>query len=72
MSKFKQFAGISAIEYITQLRIKKACEMLLETDCTSAQAAFDSGFRNLSNFNRQFRKIMGCSPNKYRKTEHSL
>lgn len=72
MSKFKQFAGISAIEYITQLRIKKACEMLLETDCTSAQAAFDCGFRNLSNFNRQFRKIMGCSPNKYRKTEHSL
>lgn len=72
MSKFKQFSGISAIEYITQLRIKKACEMLLETDCTSAQAAFDCGFRNLSNFNRQFRKIMGCSPNKYRNTDRGI
>ncbi|MFQ9414586.1 MAG: helix-turn-helix domain-containing protein [Ruminococcus sp.] len=31
------------------------------------EIAFDCGFRNLSNFNRQFRKITGNAPTEYRK-----
>lgn len=67
MHCFKQIAGIGAIEYIMQLRIKAVRELLLNTDKTVADIAFECGFRNLSNFNRQFRNITGCTPGEYRK-----
>lgn len=68
MRRFKETAGVGAIEYLSQLRIKKACEILLKTDKTVVESAFECGFRNLSNFNRQFRKFVGCTPNEYRQT----
>lgn len=67
MSLFRQAAGVGAIEYLTQVRIKNACVLLKDTYKTVAETAFECGFRNLSNFNRQFRKIVGCTPNEYRK-----
>lgn len=67
MRQFKDASGVSAIEYLSQLRIKKACEMLCETGKTAAESAFECGFRNISNFNRQFRKIVGCTPKEYQK-----
>lgn len=67
MRRFKEAAGVGTIEYLSQLRIKKACEILSETDKTAAETAFECGFRNLSNFNRRFRKTVGCTPKEYRK-----
>jgi len=67
MEQFKHLAGMSAIAYVNQLRIRRICELLRTTTLTISQIAFDSGFRNLSNFNRQFRRMMGCTPQEYRK-----
>lgn len=67
MGVFKRSAGVSAVEYINQLRIKEACEMLRSSEKTIAETAYECGFRNLSNFNKQFRRIVGCAPNEYRK-----
>lgn len=67
MALFKKSAGISAIEYINQMRIRSACEILRSTEKTIAEAAYECGFRNLSNFNKQFRRIAGCTPNEYRR-----
>lgn len=67
MRLFKETAGVSAIEYLSQIRIKSACEILSVTNKTAAETALECGFGNLSNFNRQFRNIMGCSPKEYRK-----
>ncbi|MBQ9135569.1 MAG: helix-turn-helix transcriptional regulator [Lachnospiraceae bacterium] len=68
MDRFKQAAGVGAVEYLIQLRIKKACELLVNTEKTTAEIAFECGFRNLSNYNRQFKRIVGCTPNEYRRT----
>lgn len=68
MRRFKETAGVGAIEYLSQLRIKRVCEILAETDKTASEAAFECGFKNISNFNRQFRKAVGCTPKDYRKT----
>lgn len=65
MAKFRQTAGIGAIGYLNKLRIKKVCELLEEGDMNISQAALECGFRNLSNFNRQFRSVMGLSPAEY-------
>lgn len=67
MSCFKQNFGLGAIEYLNQVRIKAACELLRDTDQGISAIAYDTGFRNLSNFNRQFRNKVGCSPQTYRK-----
>lgn len=67
MNLFRLMTGMGAIEYLNHFRIKAVCEMLLDTDCSIADAAFSCGFRNLSNFNRQFRKMVGISPAQYRK-----
>lgn len=67
MNRFRQSAGVSAVEYITQFRIRAACSALTESTKTVSEISFECGFRNLSNFNRQFRRLMGCTPNEYRK-----
>ena len=67
MSRFRQSAGVSAVEYITQYRIRVACSVLTESSKTVSEISFECGFRNLSNFNRQFKRLMGCTPNEYRK-----
>lgn len=67
MQLFKQKAGIGAAEYLNKLRIKRVCELLQTEDMNIADIAFECGFRNLSNFNRQFRKLLGCSPLEYKK-----
>ncbi|MGN0316023.1 MAG: helix-turn-helix domain-containing protein [Fusicatenibacter sp.] len=68
MYRFKQTFGIGAMEYLNQLRIKTACDLLLDSEETAARIAFESGFRNLANFNRHFKKSVGCTPTEYRKT----
>lgn len=67
MSRFRQAAGVSAVEYVTQYRIRAACSALIESGKTVSEISFECGFRNLSNFNRQFKRLMGCTPNEYRK-----
>ena len=67
MSCFKKAVGIGAIEHLTHLRINAACDALSSTPKMISDIAFSCGYDNLSNFNRQFKKIAGCSPNEYRK-----
>lgn len=71
MSCFKRITGTSIVTYITQIRIRNACEMLLNSNKQVVQIALECGFNNLSNFNRQFKKHAGCSPSKYRSTYSS-
>lgn len=70
MERFRETAGVSVMEYIIRLRVQKACELLTTTEKTAAETAFECGFCNLSNYNRQFKRIMGITPNAYRKGEN--
>jgi transcriptional regulator GlxA family with amidase domain len=63
---FRKKVGMSCIDYVIAQRISLACRHLLETDQTIATVAFLVGFNNLSNFNRQFRRLKGVSPKTYR------
>lgn len=66
MSCFRKAAGVGAIEYLTQYRIRMACELLISTDRNISEIALDCGFQNLSNFNRLFRHSVGLTPSGYR------
>lgn len=67
MAQFKQYMGMSAMAYVNQIRIQNVCRMLALTDQNLLNIAEACGFHNLSNFNEQFRKQMGCTPSEYRK-----
>ncbi len=65
---FKTHTRKSYIEYLTEIRIAYACELLREGNHDVTRASFASGFNNLSNFNRQFKKVMNVTPKEYRQT----
>ena len=67
----KKAVGMGAIEHLTHLRINAACDALSDTSKIISEIAFSCGYSNLSNFNRQFKQIMGCSPKEYRKRKAS-
>jgi AraC-like DNA-binding protein len=64
---FKKRTRKSIVQFTNELRISHACRLLLDPSRGIAQAAYESGFNNISNFNRQFREIKAMSPNEFRK-----
>lgn len=63
---FKERNKISIIQYIQQLKIKKAKEMLRNTDKSIMEIAESLGFQDSNYFTAVFKKSMGISPRKYR------
>lgn len=62
---FKEKTGKSLSEYVNDLRISYACRLILEGKLSISQISFESGFNNLSNFNRTFKKNTGFTPTRY-------
>lgn len=63
---FKLHTRKSYIRFLNEVRISAACKLLKESPLNISQICFEIGFQNLSNFNRQFKKIMGYTPSQYR------
>ncbi|MDT8719252.1 helix-turn-helix transcriptional regulator [Clostridium sp. 19966] len=64
---FKEVMNMPPIAYIIRYRILKSCSLLNETDWKISDIARNIGFNNISYFNREFIKAIGCSPSQYRK-----
>lgn len=64
---FKREVGKTFVSYVNEWRIGLATRSLIETDVPITAIAVDSGFDNLSHFNRQFRRITGLTPSAYRR-----
>ena len=64
---FKKRTNKTYFQFLSELRIEHASKLLLsETNYSISERAFESGFKNISNFNRQFKTIKNCSPSKYK------
>jgi AraC-like DNA-binding protein len=63
---FKAYTEHTVSDFITEVRIKKAADKLLNTNETVKGIAYECGFSTLTNFNRHFKKFMGCTPTELR------
>ena len=63
---FRSNMGKTIFEYLNQLKVELACKLLMDKDLSIFEVCLDSGFNNLSHFNKQFKKIHGLPPSEYR------
>ena len=66
--KFKSVTGFGFNEYLNNVRTKIAINMLLNTRHSITQIAMYCGYQDPNYFGDVFRRIVGISPSKYRKT----
>ncbi len=64
---FKSRTNKNFSDFLTQVRIAHACKLLVEDKMGIGDICYESGFNNLSNFNRMFKAVMKITPSKYQK-----
>ena len=67
LGAFRRHAGMSFAQYVSSLRIKTACDLLMAGDRQITEICYMTGFNNVSNFNRQFLARKGMPPSEYRR-----
>ena len=63
---FKTLTGKTYLEYVHELRIKKAMDLLAHSQNKIADICFLSGFNSINHFDRIFKSMVGLSPSQYR------
>jgi AraC-like DNA-binding protein len=65
---FKKNTSKRFSDYLNEIRVAHCCSMLKDKSdiFTIAQIGYDSGFENLSNFNRIFKRVTGLTPSEYK------
>ncbi len=69
---FRKSTGTTVIAYVNRIRIGHACSLLIETNLPVIDVSAESGFRTLSHFNRQFKRIKGTTPMRFRQKKQGL
>lgn len=64
---FKEKSGKTFMEYILELRVGYACQLLLSNSMDISQLSMECGFNTISHFNRIFKRITNLTPSEYRK-----
>ena len=65
---FKQYTGLTYLEYLTRYRIDKAKQRLETTDQTEIEIALDAGFSGVKQMSGAFKKYLGMTPSQFRKS----
>lgn len=63
---FKEHTGKTFSRFLNELRIQHACNLLLHPDKTISEVCYESGYNNLTNFNKFFKEIVKQTPSSYR------
>lgn len=68
---FRRNVGYSFSEYLMKIRLNRACHLLRTTKMKVSEVGFESGFSNLSNFNRLFVRQNRMTPREFRRSIRS-
>ena len=64
---FSMFTSVTPMQYVINIRLDRASKLLLETNKKLLNISMETGFNNLSYFNRAFKSHFSCTPSQYRK-----
>ncbi|WP_112370733.1 hybrid sensor histidine kinase/response regulator transcription factor [Sinomicrobium soli] len=67
--KLKSLTGQSTSEFIRTIKLKRAAQLMEQTQMTIAEIAFDLGFNDMKNFRTSFQKQFNKLPSEYRNTK---
>lgn len=68
---FRRATGNTFTDFVNQVRVNRACQLLMETDRQVTRICYEVGFNNVANFNRRFREVKGMTPSEFRhQAEH--
>lgn len=63
--RVKAVSGLSINAFIRLVRLQKAAEILVSTNCNTTEAALLTGFNGVKYFRQQFQKVYGMFPSEY-------
>jgi AraC-like DNA-binding protein len=64
-ASFKKTYRMPFKDYLLNIRVGYACKLLTDKSQNISGIAYDSGFGNISNFNRQFKRIKAITPSQF-------
>ena len=64
---FEEIIGMTPVEYLNQVRIRKACDLIKKTGYSMEEISVKVGFSTTSTFNRNFKRVTGTSPYQWKK-----
>ena len=67
--EFKQSLGVTPHHYLTQKRVERAQEMLVQTELSLSEIAYATGFSDQSHLARHFRHMLGTTPREFRRSQ---
>jgi len=65
---FKSHYRVTFVEYLNTVKIGHACKLLSQNEMNIVEVAYECGFNNLANFNKQFKSFKQMTPSEYKKT----
>ncbi len=63
--QFSEETGLTMLQYVRQVRLERAADLLRSGQCNVTEAAFEVGYNSLSHFTVAFRETYGCCPGLY-------
>ena len=65
--RFKQATSLSPLQYLQEIRLEKAKELLKTSNLTIAEVAYNVGYPDSAYFSALFRRMVTLSPGEYRR-----
>lgn len=69
--KIKAIVGLSPIDFVKKIRVKRAAQLLETGKFSVAEVAYQSGFTTAQYLSKVFKETMGCSPSQYLKEQRN-
>jgi len=70
--RFKETVGVPPMEYLTRWRMVLTGDTMANTSDSISEIALSLGYESASAFAKAFKKIMGCSPRQYSRSQNSF
>ena len=67
--KLKSIVGLTPVDFVCEMRIKRAAQLIERSEYSFSQIAYMTGFSDPKYFSRRFKKIMGVTPTEYKEKE---